>query len=729
MTGKDLLITLGDISQKYYEEAEKDTIASPQKRKILRKPLLVAAVIALTLLLAGCAVVYMLSLKEIKLGDQRIEQDVYTYDPNSGEAVSYVGKETVTQQVLTLAGLSGSPASKAAREWYDFCESFDPDMAIKKATWGSEPEFPEEYKGYGLYTQEQKDKLDEIISKYNLKLRGKPMEFKTTKLLFRALGMENVLNPESEARMYINHAAYYENGNLDVDFSIVIPGENGTDFEKTGGYLYYRPKDCFIPDTAVLTEGDWEEWNYATASGDKVLIIRSEESASAWIFYDMPNCTASLRLNTICKMYEEKEDGVPVAKFDMLTKHQLEQIAEAIDFSLEPKLVEGWETLPDNSVPAGQEINGYKIEPVSAFTDGYGYKIVLRVTAPEGVALTDPEDNTVGIGAGSTVYGSCVEDGDGKLNTCHYILSNYTGKYDYPQDGSLPYPEGYVVPIYWEDLYSSCYDFNKMESMETLLTEGTWEFDISLNNADTREVELLSQPITAKACVGWYMDGTDAFEDLQITSIKLRPLGIDLTCENEGADFLGFTGQPSYIVMLDGTALECCGRGGFQNPIDLDQVAYVQLADKTILPMPGVDEKTVAMIAEAIDTEPEGDSIPVYENGVELISEPVTLKSLAGYATDATGSMDPLYEYFSLTSFVLHPNGAVAQDHRALETPDTEISVIMKDGSQILLTNSGCGRTADGVAFSTFKAASAIDLTKADHLIFPDGTELAVPPM
>lgn len=727
MTGKDLFIALGDISQKYYDEAENDTMAPAQSRKMIRRPLLVAAVIALTLLLAGCAIVYVLSMKEIKLGDQQIEQDIYNYDPNSGEAVSYVGKETVTQQVLTLAGLSGSPASKAAKEWYDFCESFDPDKAIQKEVWGKEPVFPEEYKGYGLYTQEQKDKLDEILAKYNLKLRGKPVEFKTNKLLFRALGMENVLNPASEARMYVSNATYFENGNLDVDFSIVIFDENGTDFEKTGGHLYYRPKDCFIPDTAVLTEGDWEEWNYTTASDDKVLIIRSEQSASAWIFCDMPSCTASLRLNTIRKMYEEKEDGVPVAKFDMMTKHQLEQVADAIDFSLEPKLIEGWENLPDNSVPAGQEINGYKIEPVSAFTDGYGYKIVLRVTAPEGVALTDPEDNTAGIRAGNPVYGHCVEDGDGKRNTCHYILSDYANKHDYPEDGSLPYPEGSVIPVYWEDLYFSRYDFAKMESMETLLTEGTWNFDIPLDNADTREVELLSQPITAKACVGWYLDGTDAFEDLQITSIKLRSLGIDLTSENESADFFCFTGQPSHFVMLDGSVQEYWGQGNFDNPIDLDQVAYVQLADKTILPMPGVDQETAAMIADAIYTEPEGDEIPVYENGVELISQPVTLKNLAGYASDPSGDVDPLYEYFSLTSFVLHPGGAVALDHRALKDSDTEIQVVMKDGSQILLANSGCGMTADGVNFSTFQAASTIDLARADYLILPDGTLLTVP--
>lgn len=729
MNGKDIFLGLKYIGEDLIQEAETARFPIPAVQKNthrkIRRPLLIAALIALLLMLVGCAVVYVLSLNGIKLGDQQISYDVYDYDPNSGEAVAYVGQEMQTQQVLTLAGLDGTPASKAAREWYDFLEAYDPDSEIKRAVWGKEPDFGEEYYGYGLYSQEMKEKLDEILTKYGLKLRGKQVEFKTSKLLFRALGMENVLNPDSEAQMHIDHAAYYENGNLNVHFTMTIPGENGADSEKTRGYLYYRPKDCFIPDTAVLTEAQWEEWNHTTPSGDKVLIIRSEDSGAAWIFCDMPNCTASLRLDIIRRMYQEKENDVPVAKFDLMTKEQLEQIADAIDFSLEPKLVDGWENLSDGAVPAGQEINGYRIAPVSAFTDGYGYRIVLRITAPEGVALTDPEDHTAQIKPGDGVRGYCEEDGDGKRNTCHYILSDYTSKYDYPADGSLPYPEGYVIPIYWEDMYFLYYDFDKKEDVETLLTEGTWKFDIPLNDADTREIELLSQPMTAKACTGWKMDGTDVLEDKKVTSIKLRSLGIDVTSEDNNADFFCFTGQHANIVMKDGSKLEFYS-SHFDQPVDLDQVAYVQLADKTILPMPGVDEKTIAVISEALNTEPEGDVIPVYEDGVELVSEPVTLKNLAGYATDATGDMDPLYEYFTLSSFILHSEGAVAQDKRALEAPDTVIQVIMKDGSQILLTNSGCGRTAEGVAFSTFQAEATIDLNQVDYLLFPDGTRLTV---
>ena len=731
MKGKDILMGLQYVGSDLIDLAEYGQFPAggekeEKPRRKIHRPFLLAALIALLLMLVGCAVVYVLSMDGLKLGNQQITQDVFDYDPDSGEAVAYVGQETQTQQVLTLAGLSGTPASQAAREWYEFCKSYDPDGAIQKAVWGSEPEFPEEYDGYGLYTQEMKDKLDEILTKYDLKLRGKRVEFKTTKLLLRALGIENVLNPDNEASMNVDYAAYYENGNLDLYFNVSIPGESG-DFEKTNGYLYYRPKDCLIPDTAVLTDAQWEEWNYTTSAGDKVLIIRSEDAGAAWIFHDRADYTASLRLDVIRYIYEQRENGTPVAKFRVMTKEQLEQVADAIDFSLEPKLVEGWENLPENAVPAGQEINGYRIEPVSAFTDGYGYQIVLRITAPEGVALTDPEDFTAQVEAGNGVYGVCKEDGDGKRNTCHYILSDSIQKSERPEDGSIPYPQGNVIPIYWEDMYFSRFDFEKIQSVSTLLTEGTWKFNIPLSEADTREIELLTQPITAKGCTAYRLDGTDVVEDLEIISIKLHSLGIDLTCEDDNADFFSFNGQFSYIVMKDGSWVEF-GWNVLDERIDLEQVAYLQLADGTILPMPGVDENLVQTLSAIIQAERDAAYVPlpVFGDGIELLTEPIIMKSLAGYATDATGDMEPLYENIRVTSIILHPKGLAIVGPAAFDSPDEQATVVMKDGSQILLTGMGGDPYCDE-PLSQLAAESVIDLSKADHVILPDGTQITVP--
>ena len=60
MNGKELFLGLSYINRKYIEEAEKDTVSSfsDKKRSRLRSPLLIAAMIALTLLLVGCAVAY-----------------------------------------------------------------------------------------------------------------------------------------------------------------------------------------------------------------------------------------------------------------------------------------------------------------------------------------------------------------------------------------------------------------------------------------------------------------------------------------------------------------------------------------------------------------------------------------------------------------------------------------------------------------------------------------------
>ena len=729
MNGKDLFLGLQYIGEDLIEKGEYGelpTMAEKEvKRLTLRKPLLIAAIVAILLLLVGCAVVYLLSLQEIKLGEEQVTYDVYNYDPQTGEAVSYAGTKTETQQVLTLAGLSGTPAFQAAQEWFAFRQSYDPDRKIQKSMWGNEPEFPEEYYSYGLYTQEMKDKLDEILTKYDLKLRGKKIEFQTSKLLFQALGVESVLNPDSEAEMEVTYANYYESSSLDVYFDMRLPIEDGAEPERTYCYLLYRPKDCFIADTVNLPEVQWEEWNYVTTSGDKVLIMRSDDYGYAWIFSDMGSYTACLRLDITRRSYEKTENGTQELKIERMSKAQVERAADAVNFSLEPKLVDGWETLSDGAVPAGQEINGYFIEPVSAFTDGYNYRIVLRVSAPEGVVLTDQGGYTGRIDPGDGAAGYCEEDGDGKLNTCHYILSGYTASFEIPTDGSLPYSEGTVIPVYWEDLYYHSYDAETYESTDTLLTEGTWSFDVSLNNADTREIELLSQPITAKACTGWRMDGTDVLEEFEITSLKLRSLGIYLTSENQSADFFAFTGQSSYIVMKDGTNIEFRS-SNFTQPIDLDQVAYVQLADKTVIPMPSVDEETVKMISEAMPTEPPEPEIPVYEDGIELVTEPVTLKNLAGYVTDVTGDMDTLYEYSTLTSFVLHSEGAIAMDKWALAKPETELQVVMQDGSRILLTNSGGGRN-NGIPYSTFIAEDTIDLSQVDYLLLPDGTKLTIP--
>lgn len=142
--------------------------------------------------------------------------------------------------------------------------------------------------------------------------------------------------------------------------------------------------------------------------------------------------------------------------------------------------------------------------------------------------------------------------------------------------------------------------------------------------------------------------------------------------------------------------------------------------------MPGVQQGTVDSIAETFPLEPQDLPMIEFEGGMELLSEPITMQSLAGYATDATGDMEPLYEYFTITSAILHPEGLALVGTHAFDFPEEQATVVMKDGNEILLTGMN-GAPYCSVSMSQLKAESAIDVSQAERILLPDGTELMVP--
>ena len=95
MNGKELFLGLSYINRTYIDEAERDTVSNHGRRERagtstvrgLRRPLLVAALAALLLLLVGCAVVYVLRMQDVKIGeatetrDYRLVDGTYVEDP------------------------------------------------------------------------------------------------------------------------------------------------------------------------------------------------------------------------------------------------------------------------------------------------------------------------------------------------------------------------------------------------------------------------------------------------------------------------------------------------------------------------------------------------------------------------------------------------------------------------------------------------------------------------
>lgn len=142
--------------------------------------------------------------------------------------------------------------------------------------------------------------------------------------------------------------------------------------------------------------------------------------------------------------------------------------------------------------------------------------------------------------------------------------------------------------------------------------------------------------------------------------------------------------------------------------------------------MPGVQQETADSIAETFPLEPQDLPMIEFEGGVELLRESIVMKSLAGYATDATGDMDPLYEYFTITSAILHPKGIALVGTHAFDFPEEQATVILKDGSGIVLTGMN-GAPYCSVSMSQLEAESTIDLSFVERIVLPDGTELKMP--
>ena len=76
MNGQEIFLGLSYISRKYIEEAETETVSGGRgKAHRIPRPFLLAAVIALLLLLVGCAAVYVLNMEHVKISSGTDQRD------------------------------------------------------------------------------------------------------------------------------------------------------------------------------------------------------------------------------------------------------------------------------------------------------------------------------------------------------------------------------------------------------------------------------------------------------------------------------------------------------------------------------------------------------------------------------------------------------------------------------------------------------------------------------
>ena len=588
MNGKKMLFGLQYIGDDLIENAEfghfsADCESDGKRRKVVRRPMLVAALIGLGLLLVGCAVAYVLNLEKVKISagtEQRnysLVDGVYVKDPHS-----------VNTATLTLAGLEGANAYKACADFYTFKEGYTAN-GEKMAENGTLPE------GYWeTYSDVMDAKARELAEQYGLKPEGKLLEFRTNRNLCDALDVERFDRSNPEISVDINGGGCYDTGNFWLTMDFAFPDGKGYEVLRSSGVLHWNRKDCFSRDYRTVTDsGDWIEENYTTASGSQVLILHSPSQENGFVVCDRGDALMTLEFNANMEFLSE-DGGVVSSRLTHMTDRQLELVADVVDFSAQPRIPTQADVEAQGAIPQEATQNGYTLTLKGVETDGYVVRIHLSLAAPEETALPDTGHlifaeqrlvNEEGIEATGYLNREMLDDGDGKSNTADLLLiwNRVT------EGGSASFAAGTTWNLHLVDIVHSDWSTESGLIWDTL-AEGEWQLSITFDeqNGDYRELELVSEPITMQASIGWDERGVDALEEFRVTSVKLRSQSISLTADvgdKTYADFFGFYGSEAYVVMQDGSMVELMNQA-FRKPIDLNKVDYVLFADGTKLPVP-----------------------------------------------------------------------------------------------------------------------------------------------
>ena len=315
MNGKDIFLGLQFVGDDLVEEAEvfhfsaraKNHAAAHEKKRGAfeektyaksRRTLLVAIICLLVLLLAGCGIAYMLSLRQLELGTQTVPL------PTDASQDGTAPTETETQlTVFSLQGIEGTPNYQASQEWLAFTQSYTRSGGDY---WDSDPA----YWAYSVQDQTMVDKLDEICAKYGLSVIGKPWhEQVDCNKFLPLLGIDSLLKPDTDAALSIPAGRYFPGGSFTIYGTLNL----GNAAEM---FTYQCVKKDVFYDVFGYTNPDTvTERNYTTSDGVPLLFLESDQCGM--ILADRENCFLSL-------------------SFTLDGNVRLEEIAECFDFTIQP---------------------------------------------------------------------------------------------------------------------------------------------------------------------------------------------------------------------------------------------------------------------------------------------------------------------------------------------------------------------------------------------------------
>ena len=330
MNSFDILQAMTDIPNGHILSA-RDRLGYGRDEPAVRKNVpgrifLIAAIVIMILGLVGCAVVYMLRLQDMKVGEYS-----FYVPPAYDEDGNLIPVET--HAPITQISLQGANM-EALAEWLEFTNAYDPDLEIAgqadQAAKAGEPwDIPENYHlTYGCYSQEMVDKLNEIVKKYDLKLLSTyfTCEYYESNVIFGALGLDSLIEFGKDVNVEYGSGYFFPEGTFDIAMTLSMDSVDWV-WDDVNVYYRYSLKEYF--DNAYSSISDIEnctEWNYTREDGQTVLLVLTEEAAR--IYADLPDAFVSIGFST--NIWEN-------GKQMTLTASALEQMAELFDFSIKPQ--------------------------------------------------------------------------------------------------------------------------------------------------------------------------------------------------------------------------------------------------------------------------------------------------------------------------------------------------------------------------------------------------------
>lgn len=287
------------------------------KRRTM-KPILIAAIVALMILLMGCAWAVM-NLDDLVIGEYRYQESAHV-----DEGGEYVPETERTREVVSLQGIAGSPNQMAAREWYEFEQYYCTNHADRIENLFQRPD---DYQAYGVGNQEMVDKVDEICEKYGLEVAGKVFyaEREDAQFLLDSLMLDSIVTDGAGDVQYLGGYFYTcGNFNLELEFTLNVPEACWKYPTKTS--MRYADKSYLDTVLWTVDPDTAEQWNYTCSDGTVVLLVTTGDRGA--ILYDREDAFLYVGFSTV----HFGDNGIEGS----MTNRDLELIAEAIDFSVKP---------------------------------------------------------------------------------------------------------------------------------------------------------------------------------------------------------------------------------------------------------------------------------------------------------------------------------------------------------------------------------------------------------